>query len=120
MKRPILLKRSLAFLADLAVFYVPARVAGFNHGQLVVLWLLYETVLVAEMRGQTIGKWSQGLKVATPAKKPVPYPKAFVRAVVKLVSTGAFLLGDLWVLKSPEFKTWHDQAAGTSVVNHAQ
>jgi uncharacterized RDD family membrane protein YckC len=115
-KAELFLRRSVALGIDLTAFYLPARIAGFGHGELAILWLLYETVMLSQWQGQTIGKNVMGLKVISKGTQLVPFSKAFIRAIVKVISTVVFLAGDLWVLKDKQSQAWHDRAAGTRVV----
>lgn len=112
-------KRSAAFAIDLAVVYVTARIAGFNHGELLVAWLAYESFAVY-WKGFTIGKYCLGLRVKIGPKKPISFSKSMIRALGKMVSTAVFFLGDLWPLWDRKDQTWHDKAAATQVVPNAE
>ena len=113
-------KRLVAFLIDLVAFGVPAYIAGFHHGEWVLGWILFDAVFVAGWQGRTPGKYKMGLKIVLAENKPVPFSKALVRSLGKILSTALFLIGDLWVFKDAKNKTWHDRWAGTLVVNDGE
>ena len=116
MKSASFQKRAFAFAIDIFLFYLAGRIAGFHDVSLVLLWVFYETAYISQLDGSTVGKKRMGLKVVTDARKSVTLSKAFIRAVVKVFSTLLFLAGDLWMLKGKKTKTWHDQRAGTIVI----
>ena len=115
----LFLKRSAAFLLDLLVVYVTARVAGLNHGELLVAWLVYECFSVY-WKGFTMGKYCLGLKVKSASKKRVFFSMALLRAIGKLVSTLVLFLGDVWMLWDEKAQTWHDRLAKTAVAPNAK
>ena len=119
MKKGGYLKRLSAAALDLPLFYLAAKVAGFHHGGLVLLWFFYETASVAAWQGATLGKKIMGLRVVTTAQKPVPWPKALARSLGKPLSAAGFLLGGLGKGPKGKMKAWHDRLAGTDVVSHA-
>jgi uncharacterized RDD family membrane protein YckC len=114
----IFLKRVSASLIDGILFWVVARLAGFSHGNLLVLWLFFEAAMVSEWEGYTIGKKMNGIKIMDDQGNPVNFSKAFIRSLAKVVSTLVFLLGDLWMLWDKDSRTWHDKLSRTVVVKH--
>lgn len=105
---------------DAALFWVVARLAGFNHGNLLLLWVLFEAVLISQWEGNTIGKRMLGIRVVTEKGNQVGFYRAFGRTLGKIVSTIFFLLGDLWMLWDKDSRTWHDKLSWTRVVKHDQ
>jgi uncharacterized RDD family membrane protein YckC len=49
--------------------------------------------------------------------RPLPYVRAFVRALVGNLSALALFLGYLWMLWEPRKRTWHDIVADSLVVS---
>jgi uncharacterized RDD family membrane protein YckC len=48
--------------------------------------------------------------------RPLPYVRAFTRALVSSLSALVFFLGYLWMLWEPRKRTWHDIVANSLVV----
>lgn len=134
-------QRALARLVDLAIVGLPALllVVPFVHidGDKAVAdvprWVgvvalaiavSYEVVFIA-WRGQTIGKWVVGVRVARYAdgKKPTfsqsslrsLLPACFLAIPVPVIDTG-WLVVFLSSLYHPLRRGWHDKAGGTIVV----
>ncbi|HET7137510.1 MAG TPA: RDD family protein [Gaiellaceae bacterium] len=64
--------------------------------------------------GQTPGDAALGIKVLDiETREVIGYQRAFVRALVAIVSYLVVFLGFLWMLWDPRRQTWHDKAAGT-------
>jgi uncharacterized RDD family membrane protein YckC len=64
--------------------------------------------------GQTPGDAALGIKVLDiETRDVIGYQRAFVRALVAIVSYLVLFLGFLWMLWDPRKQTWHDKAAGT-------
>jgi uncharacterized RDD family membrane protein YckC len=80
-----------------------------------VFIILYETILISQWRGYTVGKKIMGIRVVSASGKPIGLIEAFVRSISKILSYFLFL-GFLWMLWDPESKTWHDKIADTYVV----
>ncbi len=72
-------------------------------------------VLLHRMGGQTVGKWTMGLRVVGKQGSPITSWQSAMRLVGYLLS-GFFGLGFLWILWSREKRGWHDWLAGTWVV----
>jgi len=68
------------------------------------------------LAGRTIGMALIGLRVTSREGSPVTGRQAFVRALVFPISFLLFGLGFLGIVISPERRTLHDAAAGTTVV----
>jgi len=116
----LFLKRLAALVIDLAAVYIPAHIAGFKHGELIVVWILYETILLAYWNGTTIGKLRVGLKVVAVDNKNLSLTKALIRAVVKIFSTIILFLGDFWMLWDKKNQTWHDKMADAIVISNVE
>ena len=95
---------------------------------------LYNGLLDAGPRGQTIGKRVLRIRVVDDATgKPLDAQRGLTRAVLPLAFGVASILGDstftiallanlldgLWPLWDPRKQTWHDKAAGSVVVRAA-
>jgi len=80
-----------------------------------VFIILYETILVSQWGGYTVGKKIMGIRVVSVDDKPISLVEAFVRSISKILSYFLFL-GFLWMLLDPESQTWHDKIAETYVV----
>jgi len=65
--------------------------------------------------GKTIGKWLLGLRVVGPEQAPIGYGRAFGRWVAMVV-LAPLAVGFLWILWSPEKRSWHDYLARTWVI----
>ena len=113
------LKRFLAAIID------GLLLAPFSYGILYVTktsafgWLIsfaYETVLISQWDGQTIGKKIMGIKVVSASGGQIDWLKAFIRAVSKILSALPLGLGYFWMLWDEKSQTWHDKIADTFVV----
>jgi uncharacterized RDD family membrane protein YckC len=78
----------------------------------------YYTYFEGGPRGQTVGKMALGIRVYDfrGGGGPIGYGRAFVRQLVKIVSSIPIGLGYFWMLWDREKQTWHDKAAGSVVV----
>jgi uncharacterized RDD family membrane protein YckC len=81
-----------------------------------VFWILYETILVSQWNGYTVGKKLMGIRVVSRKGGKVDWVLAFVRSVGKILSGMFFCLGYLWMLWDEDSQTWHDKLADTVVV----
>jgi len=64
--------------------------------------------------GQTPGDAVLGIRVLDIDDGTViGYQRAFIRALVSIVSGFVILLGYLWMLWDPRKQTWHDKAVGS-------
>ncbi|HSR35636.1 MAG TPA: RDD family protein [Desulfurivibrionaceae bacterium] len=75
-----------------------------------VVGLAYCTIFHA-CGGQTIGKLLLGLRVEDAAGGPLPWDRAFLRAVGQFGSALPLAAGFLWVLVDRERRAWHDYLA---------
>jgi uncharacterized RDD family membrane protein YckC len=69
--------------------------------------------------GQTPGDAAMSIRVVDfrdGTGQPIGYGRAFLRALVSIVSGLVVLLGYLWMLWDSEKQTWHDKAAGSVVI----
>ncbi len=134
-------QRAVARILDLMVLMVPAmllvlpfvRIEGEEVkadipalvGPLALVFLVaYETVMIA-WRGQTIGKWVLGVRVArlvdgnapnlSQALMRIMLPACFLPIPIPVVDTG-WLVVYLSSMYNPMRRGWHDKAAGTLVI----
>jgi uncharacterized RDD family membrane protein YckC len=80
-----------------------------------VFIILYETVLISQWGGYTVGKKIMDIRVVSVNGKPIGWVEAFVRSISKILSY-FFFLGFLWMVWDSESQTWHDKIAETHVV----
>ena len=80
------------------------------------LSIVYETILISQWNGQTIGKKIMGLKVVTTSGGQLDWVKALIRAISKILSSIFLGLGYFWMLWDDKSQTWHDKIADTFVV----
>lgn len=114
MKKAGFFRRLLAAMIDGFLFGVLAE--GVNGGLGLFLWIAYETVLVSQWKGFTIGKKIMEIRVVPVSGGQVDWLKSLVRALSQVLS-GLFLgLGYLWMLWDGRSQTWHDKIAETYVV----
>ncbi len=81
-----------------------------------VFWILYETILVSQWDGYTVGKKIMGVRVVSANRGKIDWVRALVRSVSKILSGLLFGLGYLWMLWDERSQTWHDKLAETYVV----
>jgi uncharacterized RDD family membrane protein YckC len=109
----ILLGIGLAkFFLGSGEFDVPDPAAATTFAAQWVIGVLYLTTTWAG-GGRSIGKTVLGLRVVTTDAKPLPVPRAFLRAII-CATVGAFTL--LWVLVSRRRAAAHDIVVRTAVV----
>jgi uncharacterized RDD family membrane protein YckC len=97
--------------ADGDVYFQPAP------GPFILVELAYFTWFHATVAGQSIGNKILGIRVLDAGTgRSLPYPRAFVRALMSSLSAIAFFLGYLWMLWEPRKRTWHDIVADSLVV----
>ena len=113
MKKASFFQRLIAVVIDSLVLW-----AGlfFLHFLGPFLWVLYETILISQWDGYTVGKKVMGIRVVTATGKKVDWVKALVRALSKILSGLALGLGYLWMLWDPKNETWEDKISETKVV----
>jgi uncharacterized RDD family membrane protein YckC len=110
-----------------AVFIDGLLMAPFSYGLMLVdpkapgvggflISIIYETILLSQWNGQTVGKKILGIRVTTASGGSLDWVKAFIRSISKILSTLVFCLGYLWMLWDGESQTWHDKIADTIVV----
>jgi uncharacterized RDD family membrane protein YckC len=64
--------------------------------------------------GQTPGNAVLGIRVLDiETREVIGYGRAFIRALVAIVSALVILIGYLWMLWDGRKQTWHDKAAGS-------
>lgn len=82
-----------------------------------ILSLAYFTYFHATAAGQSIGNKVCGIRVLdADTGGPIPYSRAFIRALMSIVSALPLFLGYLWMLWDSRKQTWHDKVANTLVV----
>lgn len=87
-------------LGMLMVFLIP-----------VLYWSVFEG-----MGGATIGKFLTGIRVRNKSGMKIGFGTAFIRALVKLVSIGIFLLGCIIAAFDKKNQALHDKVANTLVM----
>ncbi len=85
----------------------------FGLGPSSLVALVYDWLMIALVRGQTVGKMALRIRITTPEGGPVDLVRSAVRAGMAIVSGLALGLGYLWAAWDPEKRTWHDMVAGT-------
>lgn len=96
--------------------------AAMDQGALAMFVLLlvpviYYTLSLPTMHGQTPGKRMLGLRVIKRDGSPFTVWDAFLRCYVGYMFSAAALgIGFLWVLNDPRQQGWHDMVADTLVV----
>jgi uncharacterized RDD family membrane protein YckC len=113
MKKANFFERLIAILVDGAILWALVFVIQSDWAGL--LGLVYETILISQWDGQTLGKRAMGLKVVSVRGGKVDVVTAFIRSLCRILSS-IFLLGYLWMLWDKNSQTWHDKIAGTYVV----
>lgn len=113
MKQAGFFKRLIAALIDGVLF--GALGVGINGG-FGLLWILYETLLVSQWNGYTIGKKVMDIRVVPVSGGQVDWLKALIRALSQILSCLFLGLGYLWMLWDDKSQTWHDKIAETYVV----
>jgi uncharacterized RDD family membrane protein YckC len=114
MKKASIFKRFLAVLIDGLIF--GGLFLLFRNPGIQLLSIVYETILISQWGGYTIGKKIMGIKVVTTSGGQVDWVKAFVRSISKILSSLVLGLGYLWAIWDPQTQTWHDKLADTYVV----
>ena len=114
MKKASIFKRFLAILIDGILFGGLFWV--FRNPSVQLLSIVYETILISQWNGYTVGKKIMGIKVISASGGQVDWVKAFVRSISKVLSGLVLCLGYLWAIWDPQTQTWHDKLADTYVV----
>lgn len=114
MKKAGFIKRFAAVFIDGLIFC--ALSAAVQSAFFICLSILYETILISQWGGFTIGKKVMGIKVVTESGNQVDILKAFIRSLSKLLSYIVLFLGYLWMLWDDKSQTWHDKIAETFVI----
>lgn len=73
-------------------------------------------VMFWRFTGQTIGKWTLGLRVVSVDGGEIKLPRALIRVVGYAISALPFYLGYLQILVDPQRRALHDRLARTAVV----
>ncbi|NLI10590.1 MAG: RDD family protein, partial [Elusimicrobia bacterium] len=81
----------------------------------VIFWFLYCWIMVWRFSA-TLGKMIMKIKVETQDGEKMTADRAFLRALVSILSMSVVFAGYLWAL-GKEKKTWHDIISKTRVVN---
>jgi uncharacterized RDD family membrane protein YckC len=86
-------------------------------GPFILVGLVYCTYVHATSAGQSIGNKIMGIRVLdADTGRPLPYARAFSRALMSSLSAIALFLGYFWMLWDPRKRTWHDIVADSLVV----
>lgn len=78
--------------------------------------ILYFTLMESSRFQGTLGKMALGIKVTGLNGERIPFGKAFLRYISKILSGFILMFGYLMMLWSPKKQCLHDQLAGTLVV----
>jgi uncharacterized RDD family membrane protein YckC len=113
MKKAGFFQRLIAVVIDSLVLGVGFL---FVHVFVAGLWIIYETILISQWNGYTVGKKVMGIRVVTASGGKVDWVKALVRALSKILSSVALGLGYLWMLWDPQNETWEDKISDTKVI----
>jgi uncharacterized RDD family membrane protein YckC len=93
------------------------RVQTNLTGPFILVELVYFTYFHATSAGQSIGNKVLGIRVLdADTGAPLPYVRAFVRALMSNVSALPCFLGFFWMLWDRRKRTWHDIVADSLVV----
>src|SRR5258708_23897779 len=114
MKKAGFFKRFLAAFID--GLLVSPLVYFFHNAAFQSIGIIYETILISQWNGQTVGKKIMGIRVTPTGGGQVELVKALIRSLGKILSTLAFFLGYLWMLWDGQSQTCHDKLADTIVV----
>ena len=114
MKKAGFLKRFVAAFIDGLLFGGVGL--ALQNNAFSCLGIVYETILISQWNGQTIGKKIMGIKVVSTSGGKLDWLKAFIRAISKILSTIPLGLGYFWMLWDDKSQTWHDKIADTIVV----
>jgi uncharacterized RDD family membrane protein YckC len=112
-------ERLAAVALDVVVVFVIAQaldllwVRPFRN---FILMLLLYHVAFWTVKGTTIGGMICQLRLVRTDGQPLQLGDAFIRGLVGILSAVVAGLGFLWMLKKPDYETWHDRIAGTLVV----
>jgi uncharacterized RDD family membrane protein YckC len=106
-----------AFIDGVLVGIVDTILRLFLHEAGAALAILVSFVYYTYFHGttgQTPGDAALGIKVLDiETREVIGYQRAFIRALVSIVSGLVVVLGYLWMLWDPRKQTWHDKAAGS-------
>jgi len=87
---------------------------GYNPAG-VPVHFVYSWLMIAIVRGQTLGSMIMGVRVMRTNGEPVDLGRSAARAAMAVVSGFVLGLGYLWAAWDIEKRTWHDMVAGTRV-----
>lgn len=108
--------RALAFVIDATIVGVVAQLIGFGENGDGVLLILYQAILIATWKGQTIGKRACGIRVITIDGNYLTMGRAFGRTFATMLSMLTFTIGYLMAPFDRQNRTLHDRIASTLVV----
>lgn len=93
------------------------RIQANLTGPYILVELVYFTYFHATSAGQSIGNKIMGIRVLDAGNgRPLPYVRAFARALMSNVSALPCFLGFFWALWDRRQQTWHDMVADSVVV----
>lgn len=91
----------------------PNHIAIRYNPAVVPFFFVYSWLMIALVRGQTLGSMIMGVRVLRANGEPVDLGRSAARAAMAVVSGFALGLGYLWAAWDPEKRTWHDMVADT-------
>jgi uncharacterized RDD family membrane protein YckC len=100
----------------------PVQSDGFRFqfdwaGLYILVELAYFTYFHATSAGQSIGNKILAIRILdADSGRPLPYARAFVRALMSNLSALPCFLGFFWMLWDGRKQTWHDMVANSLVV----
>lgn len=110
--------RAVAHLVDALVLLIPSMIAGavlpFLGG--LIVYFLYEGLLVAKWEGQTVGRRVCGIRVVGGDGQPISDGQAFGRAAARILSTLVLFIGHLMIPFDRQKRGLHDHIAKTLTV----
>jgi|SRR5215213_6727166 len=118
-------QRFAALILDGLVLAVPSIIVvvavgsgGLANLITTLIGIAYYVYFEGGPTGQTLGKKALGIRVYDfrGGGGPIGYGRAFVRYLVRIVSSIPLFLGYFWMLWDKEKQTWQDKAAGSVVV----
>jgi len=115
--RASFVERLGAFAIDVALVVILKGALDIHRDDDLVIWfLLIYHVIFWTWKGTTVGGMICQLRVVRIDGQPLRFADSIVRALVSVLSIGAFGIGCFWILRDPDHQAWHDKVAGTYVV----
>ncbi len=111
----------IIFYEQLMTLTTPEAVAQFSSDSfftIILLKVIYQTFLLWQNNGKTIGKHIMKIKVVELENGDSPSLQvSFLRAIFRVVSEFIFYVGFLVAFMTPMFQTFHGRVSKTVVVD---